>query len=85
MTSNVQPAEQALGKTAPPKRPPRVKCKSCGKKFNERAGTPFHHLKTLERDVLTATDVREVLAIDLLSWDLLELFGFKVSASSVGG
>lgn len=28
------------------------KCKSCGKKFNDRAGTPFWHLKKEEKDVL---------------------------------
>jgi len=31
------------------------KCRSCGKKFNERAGTPFHGLHKPEQDVLTAT------------------------------
>ncbi len=61
------------------------KCKSCGKKFNERAGTPFHHLKTLEKDVLTATlmYVKYPLSTYQVA-DLLELFGVKVSASSVG-
>jgi transposase-like protein len=28
--------------------------KSCGRKFNERAGTPFWHLRKEEKDVLTA-------------------------------
>jgi|GEM_PF-6540292 len=30
----------------------RCKCKSCGKKFNERTGTPFHGLHFLDRDAL---------------------------------
>lgn len=61
------------------------KCKSCGKKFNERAGTPFHHLKTPEKDVLTATlmYVKYPLSTYQVA-DLLELFGVEVSASSVG-
>lgn len=60
-------------------------CKSCGKKFNERAGTPFWHLKKEEKDVLTATllYVKYPLSTYQVA-DLLELFGVKVSASSVG-
>jgi len=61
------------------------KCKSCGKKFNERAGTPFWHLKKGERDVLTASllYVKYPLSTYQVA-DLLELFEVKVSASSVG-
>lgn len=63
----------------------KCKSKSCGKKFNERAGTPFWHLKKGERDVLTATllYVKYPLSTYQVA-DLLELFGVKVSASSVG-
>jgi len=61
------------------------KCKSCGKKFNERAGTPFWHLKKEEKDVLTATllYVKYPLSTYQVA-DLLEFFGVEVSASSVG-
>ena len=61
------------------------KCKSCGKKFNERTGTPFWHLKADEKNVLTATlmYVKYPLSTYQVA-DLLELFGVKVSASSVG-
>lgn len=63
------------------------KCESkfCGKKFNERAGTPFWHLKKEEKDVLTATllYVKYPLSTYQVA-DLLELFGVKVSPSSVG-
>jgi len=61
------------------------KCKSCGKKFNERAGTSFWHLKKGERDVLTALllYVKYPLSTYQVA-DLLELFGVKVLASSVG-
>lgn len=61
------------------------KCKSCGEKFNERAGTPFWHLKKGEKEVLTATllYVKYPLSTYQVA-DLLELFGIKVSPSSVG-
>jgi len=60
-------------------------CKSCGKKFNERAGTPFWHLKKEEKDVLTATllYVKYPLSTYQVA-NLLEFFGVEVSASSVG-
>jgi len=60
-------------------------CKSCGKKFNERAGTPFWYLKAPEKDVLTATllYVKYPLSTYQVA-ELLELFGVRVSASSVG-
>ena len=52
------------------------KCKSCGKKFNDRAGTPFWHLKKGEKDVLTAAllYVKYPLSTYQVS-DLLGLFG----------
>jgi len=61
------------------------KCKSCGRKFNERAGTPYWHLKKEEKDVLTASllYVKYPLSTYQVA-DLLKLFGVKVSASSVG-
>lgn len=61
------------------------KCKSCGEKFNERAGTPFWHLKKGEQEVLTATLLYAKYPLSTYQVaDLLELFGVKVSASSVG-
>ena len=61
------------------------KCKSCGKKFNDRAGTPYWHLKKEEKDVLTATLLYTKYPLSTYQVaDLLELFGVKVSASSVG-
>ncbi len=61
------------------------KCKSCGKKFNERAGTPFWYLKKEEKDVLTATLLYTKYPLSTYQVaELLELFGVKVSASSVG-
>jgi len=61
------------------------KCKSCGKKFNDRAGTPFWHLKKEEKDVLTATLLYVKFPLSTYQVvDLLEFFGVKVSASSVG-
>jgi len=61
------------------------KCKSCGEKFNERVGTPFWHLKKEEKDVLTATLLYAKYPLSTYQVaDLLELFGVKVSASSVG-
>lgn len=62
----------------------KFKSKSCGKKFNDRAGTPFWHLKE-EKDVLTAAllCVKYLLSTYQVS-DLLGLFGVRVSPSSVG-
>jgi transposase-like protein len=61
------------------------KCKSCGEKFNERAGTPFWHLKKEEKDVLIATLLYTKYPLSTYQVaELLELFGVKVSASSVG-
>ncbi|MDI6820238.1 MAG: DDE-type integrase/transposase/recombinase [Candidatus Hodarchaeaceae archaeon] len=61
------------------------KCKSCGRKFNDRAGTPYWHLKKEERDVLTASLLYTKYPLSTYQVaDLLELFGVKVSASSVG-
>jgi len=61
------------------------KCKSCGKKFNDRTGTPFWHLKKEEKDVLTATLLYVKFPLSTYQVvDLLEFFGVKVSASSVG-
>jgi transposase-like protein len=63
----------------------KCKSKSCGKKFNERAGTPFWHLKKEEKDVLTATLLYAKYPLSTYQVaDLLELFGVKVSPSSVG-
>ena len=61
------------------------KCKSCGKKFNEHAGTPFWHLKAEEKDVLTAAllYVKYPLSTYQVA-NLLRLFRVRVSASSVG-
>lgn len=61
------------------------KCKSCGEKFNERAGTPFWHLKKGEKDVLTATLLYAKYPLSTYQVaNLLELFGVRASASSVG-
>jgi len=61
------------------------KSKSCGRKFNERAGTPFWHLKKEEKDVLTAALLYAKYPLSTYQVaDLLELFGVKVSPSSVG-
>jgi len=61
------------------------KCKSCGKKFNERAGTPFWHLKKDEKEVLVAALLYAKYPLSTYQVaELLELFGIKVSASSVG-
>jgi len=62
----------------------RYKCKSCGKKFDERAGTPYHWLHKPEKDVLTAT----VLCVNypLSSYqveEVLNLLGIKVSARQI--
>jgi transposase-like protein len=61
------------------------KCKSCGRKFSERAGTPFWHLKKEEKDVLTASllYIKYPLSTYQVA-DLLELFRINVSASSIG-
>jgi putative transposase len=61
------------------------KCKACETKFNERAGTPFWYLKKEEKDVLTAMllYVKYPLSTYQVA-ELLELFGVKVSPSSVG-
>ena len=50
LTPNAQLWSRILKKRAQPKQPPRVQVQILWKKFNERAGTPFHHLKTLEKD-----------------------------------
>lgn len=61
------------------------KCKSCGRKFNDRAGTPFWHLEKGEKDVLTATLLYTKYPLSTYQVaDLLELFGVKASASSIG-
>ena len=62
------------------------KCKSCGRKFNERAGTPFWHLKKEERDVLTASllYVKYPLSTYHVA-DLLEFFGVDVAGTVVLG
>jgi transposase-like protein len=62
----------------------RYKCKSCGKKFDERAGTPYHWLHKPEKDVLTAT----VLYVNypLSSYqvaDILNLLGIEASARQI--
>jgi len=59
--------------------------KSCGRKFNERAGTPFWYLRKEEKDVLTAAllYVKYPLSTYQVS-DMLGLFGIRVSPSSVG-
>lgn len=62
----------------------RYKCKSCGKKFDERAGTPYHWLHKPEEDVLTAT----VLYVNypLSSYqveEILGLFGIRASARQI--
>lgn len=60
------------------------KCKSCGRKFNERAGTPFHYLQTPDEVVTTASVM--YVKYPLSSYqvvDILELFGIDVSDSSV--
>lgn len=60
------------------------KCKSCGKKFNERAGTPFHWLHKSDGEVLTATIL--YVRYPLSSYQvegILELFGIEASASAI--
>jgi len=62
----------------------RYKCKSCGKKFDERAGTPYHWLHKPEQDVLTAT----VLYVNypLSSYqveEIIGLFGIEASARQI--
>lgn len=62
----------------------RYRCPSCGKKFDERAGTPYHWLHKPERDVLMAT----VLYINypLSSYqveEILGLFGIEASARQI--
>jgi len=74
-----------LEKRLQPKRPPCVQVQILQKKFNDRAGTPFWHLKREEKDVLTATLLYTKYPLSTYQVaDLLELFGVKVSASSVG-
>jgi len=63
----------------------RCKSKSCGKKFNDRAGTPFWHLKKDEKEVLVATLLYAKYPLSTYQVaELLELFGIEVSPSSVG-
>lgn len=62
----------------------RYKCKSCEKKFDERAGTPFHWLHKPEQVCLIAT----VLYVNypLSSYqvsEILGLFGAKASARQI--
>jgi len=59
-------------------------CKSCWRKFNERAGTPFHWLHKANWDVLTAVLLYSKYPLSSYKVsEILELFGVKVSPSSV--
>jgi len=62
----------------------RYKCKACGKKFDERAGTPYHWLHKPEQTCLIAT----VLYVNypLSSYQVSEiigLFGIEASARQI--
>ncbi|KXB09076.1 hypothetical protein AKJ46_00965 [candidate division MSBL1 archaeon SCGC-AAA833K04] len=62
----------------------RYKCKSCGKKFNERAGTPFHWLYKPEEEVITATVM--YVKYPLSSYqasEILGFFGMDISPSAI--
>ncbi|MGQ9788496.1 MAG: transposase [Candidatus Hadarchaeaceae archaeon] len=58
------------------------KRKSCGEKFNERAGTPLWHLKKEERVLMVTLLYANCPLSTYQVTDLLEFFGVKVSASS---
>ena len=62
----------------------RYRCPKCGKKFDERAGTPFHRLRKPEKALLVATVL--YANYPLSSYDVEEivgLFGIDVSARQI--
>lgn len=62
----------------------RFKCPKCGKKFDERAGTPFHGLHKPEQAFMVATVL--YVKYPLSSYDVADiagLFGIDVSARQI--
>jgi len=62
------------------------KCSSCGKKFNERAGTPFHGLHFPDGDALMGAIL--YAKYPLSSYDVAEIMGFngvEVSHATICG
>ncbi len=60
------------------------KCKSCGRKFNERAATPFHWLHFSNKDIMMALML--CVSCGLSSGkvaEVLDFNGVKVSARSI--
>jgi len=62
----------------------RYKCKFCGRRFDERAGTPFHWMHKPVQDILTATVL--YMKYPLSSYqvkEILGMFGVKASARQI--
>lgn len=60
------------------------KCKSCGRKFNERAATPFHWLHFSNKDIMLALLLYRKYRLSSYQVEkILKFNGVKVSARSI--